>query len=222
MRHLSVTTDGAHPCVRRPVTPGALRDRASAVLLAVAAILTVQLLLPVLALAQDDDKDKATGEKTPIDLGDGVDAPPADVGGGSIARVIAGLFVVVAVIYGVTWVLKRMKGAGTTGEGPLRTVASVPLQGGGALHLVHVGDEVLLVGSGSDGATTLRGWDQAEALDLGLINPDRPVTGDGDGGPGPRPRPTNAGAADMTALLAALGRRWQALLDRLREWTVRK
>ncbi|MGE4427580.1 MAG: FliO/MopB family protein, partial [Solirubrobacteraceae bacterium] len=193
--------------------------RASAALLAAAAFLTVQLLLPTLALAQD--KTKTSGEDTPLNLGDGADVPPADVGGGSIARVIAGLFVVVAVIYGVTWVLRRMKGAGTVGEGPLRTVASVPLQGGGALHLVHVGDEVLLVGSGSDGATTLRGWDQAEALDLGLIDPARPVDPDGDGGPA-APRASNAGAADLTALLGTLGRRWRALVDRLRERTVRK
>jgi flagellar protein FliO/FliZ len=199
------------------------RSRWSTLALVAGAALSAHLLLPALALA-----DRAS-ESTPVNLGGDADAAPAHVGGGSFARVIAGLFVVVAAIYGVTWLLKRLKGVGGTGSGrsgAMEAVSSLALAGGGTLHLVRVGDELLLVGSGSQGATTLRGWEVEEAIAQGLLpapaggqdghedGGDGPADGDAGSGGNPR-RPAGPSSA---APLAGAGRR---LLDRLRALTVR-
>jgi len=190
--------------------PSLRRSRSGTLALAAGAAVAAHLLLPALALA-----DRAS-ERTPLDLGDGAEAPPADVGGGSLARVIAGLFVVVAVIYGVTWLLKRMKRIGTPGEGALETVSTVSLAGGGALHLVRVGDEVLLVGAGTHGAATLRGWELAEAIELGLL-----ADPAADDGPGGTDGPTGPAASRRRPPAPPLAEVLRRCLDRLRAWTVR-
>ncbi len=199
------------------------RSRWSTLALAAGAALSAHLLLPALALA-----DRAS-ESTPVNLGGDADAAPTQVGGGSFARVIAGLFVVVAAIYGVTWLLKRLKRVGEPGSGrpgAMEAVSSLTLAGGGTLHLVRVGDELLLVGSGSQGATTLRGWEVEEAIEHGLLpapaggqdghedGGDGPATGEGGSGGTP---PRSAGPSSAAPLADA----WRRLLDRLRAMTIR-
>jgi hypothetical protein len=72
---------------------------------AASAVLCLPLLAPAAALAA------AHGEDTPLNL-------PADQGakhvtgvsgGGSLVRTVVGLAIVLAVIYGVAWVLKQVK-----------------------------------------------------------------------------------------------------------------
>src|SRR3954465_6230527 len=98
-----------------------------------AAALAGALLTPALAAA-------ANGEQTPLNLGGaGAGAKSvaeAGAGGGSpvrtngaLVRAIVGLVVVIAVIYGLTWVLRQLKArseAGPEGTG-LRTLATLPL-----------------------------------------------------------------------------------------------
>ena len=79
-----------------------------------------------------------------------------------------------AVIYGVAWVLKQVKrskedrGQGTS----LETTAVVALGPNRSLHLVRAGRELVLVGVAEHGVTPIRTYTEDEAIDLGLISED--------------------------------------------------
>src|SRR4051794_12910803 len=74
----------------------------------------------------------ATGENTPVNLGDGKGTStkvPGSSAGGSIVRTIVGLAIVIAVIYGLYWVLKQIKASKedkASGQG-LAAIATLPL-----------------------------------------------------------------------------------------------
>jgi flagellar protein FliO/FliZ len=115
----------------------------------------------------------ANGESTKLDLSSG-SAPAAghatSSAGSGIVRTIIGLAVVIGVIYGLTWVLKQVKGARedkASGEG-LVPLAALPLGGNRSVQLIRVGQEVVLVGIGEAGVTPLRTYTLAEARGLGL------------------------------------------------------
>lgn len=177
------------PTDRPPVLAPALRRRHAA-LLTLAGSAALLVASPGTALAAAAAK--PTGDDVPLDLGgDATGGEQVGTGSGSIARVLVGLLIVVAVIYGVTWLLKQLKGGGaqTPSADGLEQLTSLPLQGGGALSLVRVGDELLLVGSGANGASTLRRYTEEEARELGLWpdedrdpgDPDGPAGGSGGG-----------------------------------------
>jgi flagellar protein FliO/FliZ len=93
-------------------------------------------------------------------------------GGASIVRTIAGLFIVIAVIYGVAWILKQAKKGKNraTGNG-LSQVASLPLGSGRSVTVVRAGREVIVVGVAENGVTPLRTYSEAEAQALGIDVP---------------------------------------------------
>lgn len=108
----------------------------------------------------------AGGESTPLHLGSAVRAAHAGSStGSSLTRTIVGLFVVIAVIYGVTWVLRQVKGgrARSTG-GSLSSVASLPLGSNRSLALVRVGRELVLLGVAEHAITAIRTYSEEEAL----------------------------------------------------------
>ena len=164
---------------------------------AASAVLCLPVLAPAAALAA------AHGEDTPLNL-------PADKGakhvspvssGGSLVRTVVGLAIVLAVIYGIAWVLKQVKSSKEVrhrGSG-LQSTAVVPLGPNRALHLVRAGRELVLVGVAEHGVTPIRTYSEEEALELGLIGEDGEDLDDD---------PPRAGAV-----------RW---LDRLRDRTVRR
>ena len=180
--------------------------RIRALIPAFAAALAGALLTPALAAA-------ANGEATPLNLGGSGDGAKAvaDAGtsGGSLVRTIVGLVIVIAVIYGLTWVLRQLKARNEKGpEGTgLRTLATLPLGTNRSLHLVRAGEEVVLVGSGEHGVTPIRTYTEAEARALGLLD-------DGeDDGDGP------ASGTPASAAFGAPARR-RRLLDEIRRRTV--
>ena len=116
----------------------------------------------------------ATGEQTPLKLdeGDPARAGAPGGGGGGLLRTLFGLAVVVAVIYGVYWILKQVKASReerASGSG-LATLATLPLGGGRSLHMVRAGSEVLVVGVGEHGVTPIRTYAESEAREAGLLD----------------------------------------------------
>lgn len=89
----------------------------------------------------------------------GEDTGGSSDSGGSVLRFIFGLAVVLGAIYGVHWLLKkwgqsRLQGvAGRTGV--IDVVATTALAQGRALHLVRVGDELVLVGATENSITRI-------------------------------------------------------------------
>lgn len=94
------------------------------------------------------------------------------IGGGSILRTIGGLLVVVGAIYGVAWVLRRVKRSRedqASGRG-LRAIATLPLGSGRSLHLVRAGTDVILVGSSEHGVVPIQRYTEQEALANGVLS----------------------------------------------------
>jgi flagellar protein FliO/FliZ len=152
-------------------------------------------------------------ESQPLDLG-GTASNAHAASGGSIAKTIVGLAIVLAVIFGLRWVMKhykagREKKAAGTG---LASMATLPLGRDRSLHVVRAGREVLVVGSGEHGVTPVRSYSEEEARALGLLevedDEEPPLKLESDG-------PTRSGAAGPAG---EIGRR---ALDQLRAWTVR-
>lgn len=83
--------------------------------------------------------------------------PPAYEPGPYLLQALISLVVVVALIYGAYYLLRRLQGPALrlTGEGPMKVLQSVPLAGGNVLHLVQVEGQTLLVASGPQGVTLL-------------------------------------------------------------------
>ncbi len=194
-----------------------LRSRATAAAYAAA---TTCLLAPAAALGAAGEKgpvppQKSYGEDTPLDLPSsdaGTSAADAAGGstGGGLVRTFVGLAVVIAVIYGLYWVLKQVKASReerVSGSG-LQSAAVVPLGPNRSLHLVRAGRELVLLGVAEHGVTPIRTYSETEAEALGLVG----LEPEDDLQPArPQRRPGPAGA--MTIGTA---------LDRLRELTVRK
>lgn len=150
---------------------------------------------PVLATAS------ANAENTPVDLTGHASSAHA-ASGGSLVRTIVGLAIVLAVIFGLRWVLKQVKSSReekASGTG-LSSMATLPLGSNRSLHVVRAGREVLVVGSGEHGVTPVRSYDESEARRLGILEQAEAA---GAGPPG--------GAARAS----------QRALDTLRAWTVR-
>jgi flagellar protein FliO/FliZ len=164
-----------------------------------AAVLGLLLLAPAAFAAGD-------GEDTPLNLeqSDGAASQAAGSAGSGLVRTIVGLAVVIAVIYGLYWVLKQVKNSReerASGSG-LAPLATLPLGGNRSLQLVRAGQEVVLVGVSEHGVTPIRSYTEAEARALGVLSEED------DAGP--------SGRAD--AELALTGKR--TVLDRLRDRTV--
>jgi flagellar protein FliO/FliZ len=146
----------------------------------------------VLLLDVADALGAPTGEKTPVDLNldekPGTDVPGASAGG-SLVRTIVGLAIVLAVIYGLYWVLKQVKSSKeekASGQG-LSALATLPLGPNRSLQLVRAGREIVLVGVSEHGVTPVRTYseDEAEAVGLLDLEDDEPGDGGGNSGSGP-------------------------------------
>lgn len=151
----------------------------------------------------------ARGENAPLDLTDRAAGAHA-AGGGSLVRTIVGLAIVLAVIFGLRWVLKQVKESReekASGSG-LTPMATLPLGSNRSLHVVRAGSEVLVVGSGEHGVTPVRSYREEEARALGILGPE-------EDGP---PRPAPSASATIAAGASTAAKR---ALDSLRAWTVR-
>ena len=141
-------------------------------------------LLPLVSLLADPAsalaKIQGPGEDTPLNLPSSGDQTSHQLGagsagsGGSLARTFFGLIVVVAVIYGLYWVLKQVKKSReeqAKGTG-LHSVAVVPLGPNRSMHLVRAGRELVLVGVAEQGVVPIRTYSEEEAVALGLVRDD--------------------------------------------------
>lgn len=141
-------------------------------------------------------------EASPLNLSSPATSSHASGGGPSIVRTIVGLLIVIAVIWGLSWILRQVKsGRETRADGSgLSSLASLPLGSGRSVHIVRAGSEYLILGSAEQGVVPIHRYTEQEARDAGLLeliaaeaHPALPAS-------------TTAGT----------------LLDRLREWTVRR
>jgi flagellar protein FliO/FliZ len=172
------------------------------------------------------------GEATPLNLSPTSGSTHTSSGGASITRTIVGLLIVIAVIWGLTWVLKQVKSGrerGASGSG-LSSLATLPLGSGRSMHLVRAGSDYLLVGSAEHGVVPIHRYTEQQAREIGLPDLVEQRSDQGsDGG--------SATAVARERVLATFARsrpqtgvtrppiassEATSLLDRLRRWTVRR
>jgi flagellar protein FliO/FliZ len=110
------------------------------------------------------------GENTKLNLGTSTTAHGASgSAGGSIVRTIVGLAIVIAVIYGLTWIMRHAKASKNPALGAgLTQVASLPLGTGRSVSLVRVGRELHLLGIAEHGVTKIKTFTEDEAVAAGL------------------------------------------------------
>ena len=139
-------------------------------------------------------------------------------GGGGLGRTLIGLIVVVAIIYGLYWILKQVKKAReeqASGSG-LHSLASLPLGPNRSLHMIRAGREIVLVGVAEHGVAPIRSYSEEEAYEAGLISLDSDDD-DEDAGNDDAPK-----SPAQKAGFASPGQALSAALTNLRERTVRK
>ncbi len=189
---------------------------------AIAAVTACLLAAPSAVLAATSTTSSDYGENTKLDLpatnADGATAATGG-GGGNMVRTFVGLAVVVAVIYGLYWVLKQVKAGReerTVGNG-LQATATVPLGPNRSLHLVRVGNELHLVGVADHAVTPIRTYTDEEARAAGLLPEDDDDAAD-------EPNDPDGPAGSVRASSPKKGLRKMTIgeaLERIRQATVR-
>jgi flagellar protein FliO/FliZ len=139
-------------------------------LLGLACAFTGLLALPASAAAYQRDR-----TPLPADLsgkaGHSVGAGVASGTSNAALHMLLGLAVVVALIFGLYKLLKRSQsknGKTIKDDGWIQVVSSTPLSPSRSLHLVRVGEELVLIGSSEQSVTPIRVYSAEEANRLGV------------------------------------------------------
>jgi flagellar protein FliO/FliZ len=151
--------------------------RAAATATAVLGACLVAVAWPAAAAAKNA---QATSESAPLNLPGGSGVPHSSGSGGSIVRTVVGLAIVIAVIWGLSWILRQVK----AGKDPqvtsagLSSIAALTLATGRSVHLVRAGNDYLLLGSTEHGVVPIHRYTEEEAREAGLLDvveaPSRP------------------------------------------------
>jgi flagellar protein FliO/FliZ len=119
---------------------------------------------------------KTSGENAPLNLsGSTGTSHSTSTGGASIVRTIVGLAIVIAVIWGLAWIMRQVKahreGTGDSGHSSagLASVAALTLGSGRSVHLVRAGNDYVLLGSTEHGVAPIHRYTEEQALDAGLL-----------------------------------------------------
>lgn len=143
--------------------------------------LPVAVVAPQAAVLQAASLQTASAQAVqapaPAPVAVGAYAPSTPGLGGAAAALV----LVLALIAGLAWLLKRLPGGGLNQANGLRVVASIPLGSRERAAVVQVGGEQLLVGIGTGGVRTLH-----------VLPEPLPAAG-GAGAPGQRQLPDFAG-----------------------------
>ncbi|MHB8233131.1 MAG: FliO/MopB family protein [Solirubrobacteraceae bacterium] len=211
-------------------------SRAAAQAAAVFGACLLVFACPPAALALSSGK--ASGENTPLNLSPTSPTAHTSTGGPSIVRTIVGLAIVIAVIWGLAWILRQVK----SGRDPqvstagLASVAALTLGSGRSVHLVRAGSDYVLLGVAEQGLVPIHRYTEAQAREANLPTLDEPP---------PRPRRKLIGPprTPETRVGPTVGEpRWGAnntshadrpnpmhmpspssgIVERVREWTVRR
>ncbi|HEY3829845.1 MAG TPA: flagellar biosynthetic protein FliO [Solirubrobacteraceae bacterium] len=179
---------------------------------------------------------KGGGEATPLNINSsasGSHSGSTSTAGPSLVRTIVGLVIVIAVIWGLTWILRQVKTGrvrSSAGSG-LTSMATLPLGSGRTLHLVRAGRDYLLLGSAEHGVVPIYRYTEQQALETGLLDLGEEPLGEEGSDPSVVAPVTSAGPGSGRARAIQIpgqARTTRApggpatIVERLREWTVRR
>ncbi len=124
------------------------------------------------ATAAGKAKQQGLGENTPLNLSAPTTGTHTSGSGGSIVRTIVGLAIVIAVIWGLSWILRQVKSGREphTSSAGLTSLAALTLSTGRSVHLVRAGNDYLLLGSAEQGVVPIHRYTEEEAREAGLMD----------------------------------------------------
>jgi flagellar protein FliO/FliZ len=216
---LTPTRHGS-PSTRRRTRPTAPRTTARARLAALAAGLATTAPTAGPAAAQAGTRSAPVDPETlPIPEGSPAPTSLSGEGGGTLLRLGIGLIVVIGLIAAVWFVMKRIQrgrypALEEGGPALIDVVTTTPLGPNRSLHLVRVGEELVLVGSTDHSVTGLARLGVEESAALVDLAPAGPRFGTGTGTPG------GPGVDDRARAAATAGE--ATLVERLRALTTRR
>lgn len=118
------------------------------------------------------------GENAPLATGTSTSgASHTSTGGASIVRTIVGLAIVIAVIWGLAWILRQVK----SGRDPrvsaagLTSVAALTLGSNRSVHLVKAGNDYILLGAAEQGLAPIHRYTEQQAYEAGLLFDEEPA-----------------------------------------------
>ena len=215
---LTPTRHGS-PSPRRRTRPSTPRTTAGGRIVALAAGLLTLAVTAGTAAAQAGTRTAPVDPETlPIPEGSATPTSLSGEGGGTLLRLAIGLIVVVGLIAAVWFVMKRVQRSrypALEEKGPalIDVVTTTALGPNRALHLVRVGEELVLVGSTDHSVTGLARLGVEESAALVDLAPAGPRFGSGTGVPG------GPGVDDRARAAATAGE--ATLVERLRALTTR-
>jgi flagellar biosynthetic protein FliO len=106
-------------------------------------------------------------DQTPLTGLTETETSAASESGAGLGRLVIGMLIVGALVLALRWFVKRAnRTKSPQALGGLEVVATTPLAQNRAVHLIRVGDELVLVGSAEQGVNQLRVYTAAEARTL--------------------------------------------------------
>ena len=90
---------------------------------------------------------------------------PSSVGAGDLIRVIVVLAAVIAAIYGLVYFLRKFSPLAESEEDLIAVLATRHLKKDSSLHLIEVGNQVFLIGSGSSSVSLISEITDQETMD---------------------------------------------------------
>jgi flagellar protein FliO/FliZ len=157
-----------HPCSRLLLAVG------------LAALVALAGLVPVAAAATRFHRDETPLPADVTGVGAATHSTVSSAGasaggGGTVIHMLLALAIVIGLIFGLYKLLRRISNRNDTtvrADGRMTVVASTPLAHSRSLHLVRVGEELVLVGSGEQAVTPIRVYSAEEARMIVLDDPD--------------------------------------------------
>lgn len=160
------------------MTKPILLSRALAPVFAVLCACLLAFAGPASAFSPAIKAKSASGENTPLHLsstsGTSHTSSASGGGGASIVRTIVGLAIVIAVIWGLAWILRQVKSGRepNVSSSGLASVAALTLGSGRSVHLVRAGNDYVLLGSTEHGVAPIHRYTEEQALEAGLLPAD--------------------------------------------------
>jgi len=143
------------------MTKPILLSRALAPVFAVLCACLLAFAGPASAFSPALEAKGGSGENTPLHLGStsatAHTSATTSSGGASIVRTIVGLAIVIAVIWGLAWILRQVKSGRepNVSSSGLSSVAALTLGSGRSVHLVRAGNDYVLLGSTEHGVAPI-------------------------------------------------------------------
>lgn len=112
-----------------------------------------------------DEKTLTITDTSPADAGNAAGPVPAEITVWDFVKMFVILALVLGMILGFLWFMRKLSGQGSTADSPVRVLHTQTLGGSRSLQVVEVSGEILLLGVSDSGVTLVKDLSGTEAAD---------------------------------------------------------